>query len=313
MSAPVLVLAKGISMPNKLVVAVAIVLVLASSALPEGGQEGETEPPRPVLARAGWHDEPMPAGIEKAEQTGVYHWQSEALGSAEIKIEMVYVQPGAFLMGSESGEANERPSYSHAIPNGYYIGRYEITWRQYRGFCRATARSLPLSLGAVHSAKPEHPVGGVTWADAEAFCAWAGLCLPSEAQWEKAARGTDGRKYPWGDDSPGVTNGNFLGGADGYEWSAPVGAYVDGVSPCGAYDMAGNVWEWCADWYNERAYSRYSRGDYVTSSPDAFPSHVLRGGSWSHGSWVARAAYRGWKAQSLSDISSGFRPVAKAK
>ena len=147
----------------------------------------------------------------------------------------------------------------------------------------------PRGLGSNLDGLDDHPVVQVSWNDAQAYCQWAGGDLSTEAQWEKAARGDDQRIYPWGNQAEAGNLLNFAdrnldtGGADmtiddGYQFTAPVGHYPDGASPCGALDMAGNVWEWVRDWYDQ---------EYYVSSPSRNPAgpgtgdtHVLRGGSW---------------------------------
>jgi formylglycine-generating enzyme required for sulfatase activity len=201
--------------------------------------------------------------------------------------------------------------------DAFYVDKYEVTNAQYRACMEAGACDTPKNTTYYGNADyAKHPVVYVTWDDADAYCRWAGERLPTEAQWEKAARGTDGRTYPWGKTFDGSKlnfcdkncpyNYKDASVDDGYAGTAPVGSYPDGASPYEALDMAGNVWEWVADWYNS---------DYYASSPESNPKgpasgdeRVLRGGSWSYYAASVRAASRGKPAPG-PDHDVGFRCV----
>jgi formylglycine-generating enzyme required for sulfatase activity len=242
---------------------------------------------------------------------------------------MVYVPAGEFIMGSTDADiaallkeypkhkpeafVDEQPQFRARLP-GYWIDKCEVTVARYRKFCQETGREMPTAPG--WGWQDYHPVVNATWADAAAYAKWAGKRLPTEMEWEKAARGTDGRKYPWGSQwPPPAGSGNFCDEAftrkypdiarsftelglpplsgydDGYAETAPVGKFPGGASPYGPLDMAGNVWEWCADWYDKDAYKRYAKGDLTPPSSGTFK--VLRGGSWSTVyPWYFRCAFR---------------------
>jgi formylglycine-generating enzyme required for sulfatase activity len=188
---------------------------------------------------------------------------------------MVFVPAGEFLMGSpeDEGDEDEHPLRTVYLDD-YYIDRTEVTVAAYRRFCAATKRAMP--------PEPEwkwqdtHPIVNVSWSDASAYAAWAGKALPTEAQWEKAARGTDGQQYPWGDMWDGAKCSNSVG--KNPKKTSPVGNFPAGASPYGALDMAGNVWEWCADWYEAGNYR--TAPAHNPTGPATGRSRVLRGGSW---------------------------------
>jgi len=196
---------------------------------------------------------------------------------------MAVIPAGPFEMGASGTQAleDERPRHRVAL-DAYSIDLYEVAAAQYGEFLAATGRAAPWLWETVNlDQHADRPVIGVDWQDADAYCRWKGKRLPTEAEWEKAARGTDSRVYPWGNQLPTDEVANFAIGAR-FSYSQalmPVRAYESGKSPFGLYHMAGNVWEWVADWY---------RSNYYEYSPEANPSgpesgqfKVLRGGSWS--------------------------------
>ena len=250
---------------------------------------------------------------------------------------MIYIPAGEFEMGSSFFESvvltngrlflfpDQRPKHTVYL-DAFWIDQTEVTVEMFRKFIEATGYKTsaekegwgkpwaegpeesewPKTEGVdwLHPQNPEsiaqddHPVVQVSWEDAMAYCRWVGGRLPTEAQWEKAARGTDGRRFPWGDEF----NGTYLNYGDqrcpverwrdtdyddGYAYTSPVGSYPEGASPYGVLDMAGNVWDWTYDWYDE---------DYYENSPNRNPMgpesgrvRSMRGGAWYDGEpegWV---------------------------
>jgi serine/threonine-protein kinase len=242
----------------------------------------------------GWGGEQLPDGMRRGPEAPVVIWTARG----GIAIEMVWVPPGEFVMGSDEQE-NERPRHVHTLTHGYYVARHPTTWRQYLAFCEKTGRARPPAPRA--GADADHPVVNVLWDDALAFCEWAGLRLPSEPEWEKAARGTDGRRYPWGNEWD-ARRVNCR--ASGPGKTTPVGKHPLGVSPFGAQDMVGNVWEWCADIYDGQAYAAHAKHQPPEGSGN---NRVTRGGSWSSVASFCRCARRFYQDPDAHTDNTGFR------
>ena len=185
--------------------------------------------------------------------------------------EMAYIPAGEFTMGSDHGNADEAPA--HAVRLGpFLMDRHEVTVWQFSRFCRETGRAMPEQ---PTESNDRHPVVNVSFTEARACAEWAGKCLPTEAQWEKAARGADAREFPWGNEPPGEDRARFRNAAD--EGTSSVGSYPGGRSPYGCLDMVGNAWEWVADWYAADYYGKSPAADPI--GPVEGASRVLRGGT----------------------------------
>ncbi len=222
---------------------------------------------------------------------------------------MVFVPAGPFEMGNNFGPDDEKPAHTVTL-DAFWIDRTEVTNAIYArrvqaDICQSPSEKSSSTRNSYYgnSRYADYPVVNVSWNDAKRYCAWAGRRLPTEAEWEKAARGTDGRVYPWGDSAPSSERLNFsvnLGD------TTPVGLYPEGASPYGALDMAGNVLEWVADWY---------AADYYWNSPDQNPEgpessdiRVLRGGAWGFVEDTDRTTARFMYEQSGISINRfGFR------
>jgi len=242
--------------------------------------------------------------------------------------DMVFIPAGEFTMGSSQTEIDalvalvkygadlikaQGPQHKVML-DGYYIYRTPVTVAQYMEFCDETGHAKPPApTFNPNWEKRDHPIVNVSYTDALAYCTWAGVKLPTEAQWEKAARGADGRTFPWGNtfDSSKLRCSKSQSGDSG--GTAPVGSFPEGASPFGVLDMAGNVWQWCSDWFDTGFYSSQfaTARNPENQSVGNKKSHVYRGSSWYHyGPGSFRSASRLFDEPSFRDDSLGFRCCA---
>ncbi|MCJ7513055.1 MAG: formylglycine-generating enzyme family protein [Anaerolineales bacterium] len=323
-----------------------IALTLSALAILLGacGVPGTVTPPAPDLQV----NTELPVATEVPLATEVpVNTEVPSMGSTRMSetdgMTLVYVPSGDFTMGSDSSSyANERPVHTVFL-DAYWIDQTEVTNDMFGAFVAQTGYQAdaenagssygydpntgktertqgagwqhPLGPDSGLSDLAEHPVVHVSWNDARAYCEWAGRRLPTEAEWEKAARGTDGRTFPWGNafdgsrlNSADVNLGAGRGNSDfddGFQLTSPVGSYPQGASPYGALDLVGNVWEWVNDWVDEAYYQ--SSPSANPGGPDSGEYRVLRGGSWHDPEDGNRAAYRGWASPADTDITLGFR------
>ena len=253
--------------------------------------------------------------------------------NARDNAEMVWVPGGEFLMGTSDEDLaamlkknpnwkatwfdDERPQHTVKL-TGFWIYRNDVTVAQYRSFCQATHRAMPKLFPWTTD---DRPIVNVSWDDAAAYAKWAGARLPTEAEWEKAARGPDGYRFPWGNNWDKERCNNYgcdfqkLPNGTKANKTTPVGTYPNGASFYGAQDMAGNAWQWCQDWYDENYYAHCKDKTAVNpQGPDDGEKRVMRGGAWGSYEISVRCAHRHSDLPDLTYIDSGsFRCAMSEK
>ncbi|MBS0150653.1 MAG: SUMF1/EgtB/PvdO family nonheme iron enzyme [Nitrospira sp.] len=276
-----------------------------------------------VMAHVAWGLDTQDITVEWTESGKKL--ATERVTNWKTKGELILVPAGEFLMGSD--KKTDRLAYRGEIPqrrvylDAFEIDKYEVTNLEYLKFILATGRNPQLDWrydgGNFQESMTHHPVMHVTWHDADTYCKWAGRRLPTEAEWEKAARGEDGRTNPWGNQSAGLSRANFgRTGLSGPVRDRPerllmyppiisVDKYENSVSPYGLYQTMGNVAEWVSDWYSQ---------DYYKTAPDRNPrgpetgtQKAFRGGGWMDSTTTMRVAMRNGTDPNTKINWLGFR------
>lgn len=258
--------------------------------------------------------ETSPVPTETSEPTAAPPGVGSVRVSQQDGMELVYVPAGEFQMGSNDREEDEKPMHGVYL-DAFWIDRTEVTNAMFArcveaGACRPPVSNIS-SRRQSYFDNPEFadfPVIFVTWGQANDYCAWAGRRLPTEAEWEKAARGTEGYICPWGNNSPSSNQLNF-NGENGD--TTRTGNYPAGASVYGALDMAGNVWEWVSDWYSSKAYAQPVYEN--PTGPEDGTRRVLRGGSWYYPLNEIRAANRFSASDNTALNDIGFRCALPAE
>jgi formylglycine-generating enzyme len=231
---------------------------------------------------------------------------------------LVLIPAGSFPMGVPHGDRDggrdEYPRHDVYV-DAFYIDKFEVTNGQYLAFVKATGHRIPQNPknatrnlwqgDTITESLIDRPVINVDWADAETYCRWAGKRLPREAEWEKAAKGTSDRRFPWGNVEPTNKHLNFNQQWIGEKTLMPVGSYEAGKSPFGVYDMAGNVWEWVQDWYDAKYYEKSPAKN--PKGPESGAKRVLRGSGWQNETPTVRIFTRVDSDPTIRNESTGFR------
>ena len=232
---------------------------------------------------------------------------------------LVLIPAGEFAMGRDDGDNDEKPVRNIFLPS-YYMDKYPVSNAQYKKFVEATGRPEPMGYGFRGGRfvddfrpwqdprfnPPQMPVVCVSWLEAAEYARWAARRLPTEAEWEKAAKGLFATKYPWGNTDPTPNKARY--GLE-MEKGSPsiIGTHPAGATSYGCMDMAGNVWQWCSDWYSE---TTYQFGPLVTpTGPPTGEARVLRGGSWANGPALLRCSARFCYPPAKKTFFVGFRCV----
>ena len=260
-------------------------------------QEGESKPPVKAPHLANGSTLPKPMAPLPPEITG------------KDGASMVLVPASEFTMGSDKGDDDESPVHRVYIDT-FYLDKFEVTNGRFAKFVEAIQSEPPWGFSDKDTpvTHADRPVRWVSWMDAMGYCLWAGKRLPTEAEWEKAARGTDGRIYPWGNEAPTTAHAVFGLKEGGGETVSPIGNRDKGKSAYGAHDLAGNLYEWVMDWYAEDFYTNFAKNPAINPrGPIEGTAKVQRGGSYINNPYRLRSSFRTKGDPTEQDPNVGFR------
>lgn len=285
-------------------IALSALLILASGCGPAAETPTPTSVPTPTAAPVKVVPTPTPVPAPPTPTPRPTPTPAPEATAPPVTDIMIEVPAGPFTMGSDTGEGDETPAHEVDLP-AFEIDKFEVTNADFAQFVEATGYQTDAEKEGrsknwrnAAKGKDNHPVVYVSWNDAVAYCEWLGKRLPTEAEWEKAARGTDKRMYPWGNEwAPAKANVKETG----LRGTAVVGSFGAGASPYGVEDMAGNVWEWTADWYQPYPGSTY-RTQYFGER-----FKVVRGGGWFEMADAVRTTNRDLTSANAANDDMGFR------
>ncbi len=315
-------------MDGRLMIAVVFIVVLLGLSLVSGLTEAsesrvakrepaETPLSTPVKPHVSHDEETKPAEKTKpltnnqvVHKSTVPHLLSTKI-TGKDGAPMVLVPAGEFTMGSDNGDEDESPIHRVYV-NAFYIDTFEVTNGRFAKFVDAIQSEPPWGFADKDTPVTDanRPVRWVNWMDAMSYCLWAGKRLPTEAEWEKAARGTDGRLYPWGNDPPTSAHAVFGLSEGDAETVSLIGNRKKGQSPYGAHDLAGNLYEWVTDWYAEDFYANFVMNPTTDPrGPSEGTAKVQRGGSYLNSPYRLRSSFRTKGDPAEPDPNVGFRCV----
>lgn len=260
-------------------------------------QESESKPPAKGPHSANGAPSPKPVAPLPAEITG------------KDGAPMVLVPASEFTMGSDKGDDDESPAHRVYLDT-FYLDKFEVTNGRFARFVDAIQSEPPWGFSDKDTpvTHADRPVRWVSWMDAMGYCLWAGKRLPTEAEWEKAARGTDGRIYPWGNEPPTPAHAVFGLKEGGSDTVSPIGNRDKGRSLYGAHDLAGNLYEWVTDWYAEDYYANFAKSPAINPrGPSEGTAKVQRGGSYINNPYRLRSSFRTKGDPTEQDSNVGFR------